>query len=243
MAGPAYRLPEPRSGGWVFWSGWCGLCSFPPRRLRPLPDVGESRRVAASTASRVRPSSFHLVMVPLASSMNAACSSGVALLQGTDHGLYVEKPSRPAIIRAVLRLHGIMPNLSPMRLASILAFQLPRPNPLSDGGPSRAPLMRRSCSGAGSRGLPGPPGRACPRDPRAPARTTTGGRYWDGAPIWRPSPRSSCRAFWARPPKARPRTCLGAGACTPLRVRPAARREGTPLPSLPALPLAWGSGG
>ena len=88
--------------------------------------------------------------------MNAACSSGVvALLYGMDHGLHVEKPSRSAILRAVLRLHGMMPNLSTMRLASILAFQLPRTKPLSDGGLPGSSLMDCSCSGVRRRGLPG----------------------------------------------------------------------------------------
>ena len=88
----------------------------------PLPDVGKSRRVAASMTSAMRPSSLHLAIVPSVSSMNAACSSGVALLYGMDHGLHVEKPSRSAILRAVLRLHGMTPNLSIVRLASSLEF-------------------------------------------------------------------------------------------------------------------------
>ena len=55
---------------------------------------------------------------------------------------------------ADLLLYGT-PNLSDMRLATILAFQLPRSKPLSRGVPSRSPSMVRSCSGFSSRGLPG----------------------------------------------------------------------------------------
>ena len=68
--------------------------------------------------------------------------------------MHVEKPSRPATLRAVLRLH-MMPNLPHIRLASILEFQLPRSNPLSDGGLSIYPLTAPSCSGVRNRGLPG----------------------------------------------------------------------------------------
>ncbi len=100
-----------------------------------------------------------------------------------DRGLHVEKPSRPAILRAVLRLHGIMPNLSPMRLASILAFQLPRPNPLSDGGPSRSSRMRRSRSGVRSRSLPGPH-RSCL--PFRPSRSSLYSHRWTVLGWWRP---------------------------------------------------------
>ena len=53
---------------------------FPPRRLRLLREVGESRSVAASTASMARPSSLHLAMASLWLLMNSSCSSGVAPL-------------------------------------------------------------------------------------------------------------------------------------------------------------------
>ena len=55
---------------------------------------------------------------------------------------------------ADLILYGT-PNRSSMRLATILAFQLPRSKPLSHGGSSRSSSMTFSCSGFSSLGLPG----------------------------------------------------------------------------------------
>ena len=121
---------------------------FPPRRLRPLLDVGESRSVVAPASGMARPSSLRLAMVSLLSLMNSSCSSGVALLYGMGRGLRVEKPSRPATLRAVLRLHAT-PNLLHIRPAGGPGFQLPRPDPLPGGGlpappPGGAlPLRRR----------------------------------------------------------------------------------------------------
>ena len=50
------------------------------------------------------------------------------------YGLHAENPSRPAILRAVLQMHGMTPNLPTMRLAAIPAFRVPRTKPLADGG-------------------------------------------------------------------------------------------------------------
>ena len=129
----------------------------PPRGQRPLRDAGKSRSAAPYTDSVARPSALR-----------------PAPLRGTGLDLRAEKPSRPATLGAVLRLH-MVPNLSCMRRASILEFQTPRPNPLSPGGLPKSPFMALSCFGAGDRPPPGP---FCPRLRPRPPRPSRRSRPW-----------------------------------------------------------------
>ena len=151
--------------------------------------------------------------------------------------------SRARSLMADLPLHAT-PNLSTMRLASILALQLPRAKPLPDGGPPRSSLMDCSCSGVRSRGLPGPTGRTCHLDPRAPACAATGGWCWDMmAPRYGGHLHDHLAAL-SEDSRLKPVPGLAGGSCLYISSGSASGTSGrSPLPSSPALPLAGWSGG
>ena len=162
-------------------------------------------------------------------------------MHGTGPDLRAEKPSLPATLRAVLRLH-IVSNLSCMRRASSFEFRPPRSNPLSLGGLPKSPFMAPSCFGVRDRRLTGLFwSRLRPRRSRFSRRS----HPWmelAGRPAM-PQISPSVLSLLARPPAACPRTCRGARACASLPALPAARRGGTLLPSPPLLAASWGFGG